>query len=514
MNEDLNLENLKTIIENCKDTEFGRKHNFDKIHSVDDYRREVPLSEYRDYAEAIKRMENGEEKVLTAWKVKHYLSTSGTGGVQKHIPLTQEGIDRYGDIFYFAPFKVMGIDIHAPKIFLSTFVVNPTAPILISTAYFWNLKEKGILDPNDYLEKERLLFPSESLDVEIQTYCKARAALSCPDLTAIQSMFLYDVLQFFLYLKSNWKMLISDIENDSFSIELPEDIKSVVKGFSKPDKAWLDKIKKEFAAGFDTPITPRIWPKLSFVTGIGGKVFLEQSEAVKSFCGDIPIFYFCYGSTECVLGLAYAPNKADYSLTQRIGFFEFLPIGGDETVLPREVEIGGIYEPIATNFSGLYRYRMGDRIRITGFMDDGLPTYEILGRNTLILNMCGEKVEYESIYRAVIDVRDKYNIGSFDYCVATDISGKHGHFDIFIEGKINPAVKESLAADIDAYLIKTNIDYKDLRNKNNIDPPVVYVIADGMMEQCRAATMPSVTTKKPLQIIKPEQREYLKERSL
>ena len=40
---------LMRIVKDNKDTEFGKKHSFDKITDPDSYRKKIPLSTYEDY---------------------------------------------------------------------------------------------------------------------------------------------------------------------------------------------------------------------------------------------------------------------------------------------------------------------------------------------------------------------------------------------------------------------------------------------------------------------------------
>lgn len=47
-----------------------------------------------------------------------------------------------------------------------------------------------------------------------------------------------------------------------------------------------------------------------------------------------------------------------------------------QTYLPDEVEIGQRYEVVITQISGLYRYRMGDIIRVIGFEGNKVPFIE------------------------------------------------------------------------------------------------------------------------------------------
>ena len=70
---EVNRELLMRIVRDNQDTEYGRKYHFDQIHSVEDYKRLVPLSSYDDYAPYIERMIKKREKNLTL-KQKFFFS--------------------------------------------------------------------------------------------------------------------------------------------------------------------------------------------------------------------------------------------------------------------------------------------------------------------------------------------------------------------------------------------------------------------------------------------------------
>ena len=55
-------------------------------------------------------------------------------------------------------------------------------------------------------------------------------------------------------------------------------------------------------------------------------------------------------------------------------------------------EVGGEYEILITNESGLYRYAIGDRVRVHGFLG-AAPLLEFLGRAGLTSDLAGEKLD-------------------------------------------------------------------------------------------------------------------------
>jgi len=79
---------LQDIIVRNRETWFGRRHGFGQITQPRDFRRQVPLSQYEDYADAVGRIAAGEQQVLTREPVELLEPTSGTTRGEKLIPYT------------------------------------------------------------------------------------------------------------------------------------------------------------------------------------------------------------------------------------------------------------------------------------------------------------------------------------------------------------------------------------------------------------------------------------------
>ena len=65
-----------------------------------------------------------------------------------------------------------------------------------------------------------------------------------------------------------------------------------------------------------------------------------------------------------------------------------------------EVEVGGLYELLVTTLSGLYRYRIGDVVRVVRF-HNSCPVIEFQYRQGQILNMRSEKTTETMMYEAL-----------------------------------------------------------------------------------------------------------------
>ena len=72
------------------------------------------------------------------------------------------------------------------------------------------------------------------------------------------------------------------------------------------------------------------------------------------------------------------------------GYFEFRDEAG-RCLEAGEVAVGGEYEALMTTEGGLYRYAIGDRVRVCGFAGEA-PMLEFLGRSESSVDLCGEKL--------------------------------------------------------------------------------------------------------------------------
>src|SRR6187401_501360 len=72
-----------------RECELGRRYRFDKLETLDDYRKAVPISTYDTVAELIERtVQTGEQGLVTGEPIKRFFLTSGSTSRSKYIPVT------------------------------------------------------------------------------------------------------------------------------------------------------------------------------------------------------------------------------------------------------------------------------------------------------------------------------------------------------------------------------------------------------------------------------------------
>ena len=98
---------LLKIIEENKNTQYGKKYGFEYIKTIEDYIKKVPVTEYKDYEEYIAGIERGEKNVLSARETIHFALSSGSSGTPKKVPMCQEAADLFAMYTHGACFAAM-----------------------------------------------------------------------------------------------------------------------------------------------------------------------------------------------------------------------------------------------------------------------------------------------------------------------------------------------------------------------------------------------------------------------
>ena len=88
---------LLSKIRRNADTDFGRDHRFDRVHSADDFVRRVPILRYEDHRPYIERVKRGDFRAMfgRGQRVHMFALTSGTTDEPKYIPVTDDFLGAY-----------------------------------------------------------------------------------------------------------------------------------------------------------------------------------------------------------------------------------------------------------------------------------------------------------------------------------------------------------------------------------------------------------------------------------
>ena len=410
---------LKKIIRQNRNTAFGKAHHFDAIRSVEDFRRNVPVSTYEDFAPMLEKMKDGEKNLLTSSKVLGFSRTSGSSGVPKYIPATKASLKAYVRYTWTralalgaAEKKKNGERFRPGRgVFLSP-ATNECLPngLPCSNIAEIGAREYGLFYPFILTVPTRKLFDMHDGDYIYNIY---RFALADEDVTFIFSVFFSLNVSQLAYLQKNWRVIVDDIEHGTISdsIELKPEVRSELLRHVKPMPKRAAYLRKQFEQGFDETLMRRLWPNLTVLCSIGNASFKPAADYVRSFSKGVPFDFSIYGASEGLLAACFALESTDMQLLVDSCFYEFIPAEAETDAKERPVltldqlEQGKKYEVLITTQAGLYRYHLKDVIEVRGFRGK-CPLISFVYRKGQLFNVAGEKFSEEDA-RNTIEMFEK-----------------------------------------------------------------------------------------------------------
>lgn len=522
---------LKKIVGRNKNCELGKKLRLGEVKSIEDYQRIVPLSTYKDYEPYVDRMiENKEDRIMFSGKNIRYCSSSGSVGKPKILPKGINDLWKMQCIGFSVSVSVAAHWLKKHKGIRMPSQMGPLVLILSGHNLDDNKRCNGAGQvPLTYLKPitrffctspYSLLCPEheELLDT---SYLQLRFALENRNVTYLGSMVITLLTTMFDYLEENWEMLCDDIEKGIINPNIkctPELRKKYSKMF-KPNPKRAAELRKEFEKGFDTPIAPRIWPKLTWGYGMMGSSLQVYIDKLRKSVGDLPLHNMGYAAAEGFFAAPVELNVNDSVLLPHCIFFEFLPIEEGEEharddvkpLLINEIEVGKDYELVVSNFSGLYRYKMEDVVHVTK-MYNNTPRVELLYRQNLSMNVANEKTTTQMVEYSATKTAEKAGVGFKGFSFYPDYSTKPPRYCMFVEPEkpVDEDTRRKMIEILDEELKGVNEKYFKYRRWGMLNEPEILILKEksywDYRESLRAKGV-VLNQIKPVTVINSEERE-------
>jgi len=491
----LNEETLFRVLQDSKDTVYGRKYHFEDIKSVEDYKKSVPLSAFEDYADDIDRMkDDGETGLLTNTPIVFYAMSSGSCGRPKDFPVTQEEIDCYAT--YAATRLFACTEAYHKKKYgkgfprgrgLNTMVVKSTLTKQgirkgwISCAAVESQKQflKYFLT-----SPEEVLFPTEECDMK---YLQIRYALMDPDMVFMVGNFMVYLVELINYAKMNWELLCRDIEQGCIdpSIQLGPETRKALEAKLRPDPKRAARLRAIAQQGFVNPIIPKIWPRMSWIGAVGSNNFSPYTTKMRALAGeDVFIDFMQYGASESLLGCTRQSEEQAFVLIPDSCYYEFIPIdapeGTTETLDVSELEVGKEYEVIITNKAGLYRYRMNDVLRVMGYYHE-MPMVQCAYRKSEMIRLTCEKTTEDMVNWMIESFCEDTGVSLSNFAIYGDTNATPPRYVLLLEPE-QPVPNEKIPEYeklLEEKLEYVNMIYADYIESNTLAPLKLYISKKG-----------------------------------
>ena len=487
---------LLKLIRKNSNTEFGKKYKFKDIKTIKDYQEKMPYTNYDDYREYVRRMTvEGKKDLLTNNKICCVCITSGTTGMMKEIPISRKSLKPFlksGTIFAWQLREEMK---KKKKGALNGKILNLSEPVSGTTPS--GIKRGGV---SSYFTSSLKIFlpistcmPKEVLghekDIDMK-YIKARYALQEADIICIDSVFMSSITDLMTYIEDNHEMLIKDIEEGQINsnIKIPADIRKRLERKLKPDLKRSKELKKIFVEETKKGLATKLWKRLSLIISICTGEFTPFQEKMREYCdNDVTFSYSMYAASEATIASSQYVENEDYLLLCDGGFYEFIPLDNEEEVkLMNELEIGKLYEVVVTNFSGLYRYKIKDVVKVTGYQGK-IPLIQFSHRKGQLLNLGSSHITMEHLVEIIKRFEQELKVHITDYSIYVDTDHSPARLVLFIEtDRETMQSGEEMTKNFDKILIETVKALEIIMIEHaDIAQSVIYTVKKGTYEKYR-----------------------------
>lgn len=430
------------LLHHGKNTLFGHDHQFEKIHSKDDFRTQIPLHAYEDLRPYLdKIIKKKQQRVLWDTPVKWFAMSSGTTeDKSKYIPVTKESLY---NCHYRCGYHMLGMyALHHPDlkfIFGKTLVMGGSQQV--------NTIGEGIFtgDVSAILTKNLPLWAKFSRTPE-------EIAL-IPD----------------------WEEKLRKIIDHATQ----RDIRAIV-GVPSWTLVLLKKIVEKTGKSI-----PEIWRNLE-VFFHGGVSFMPFREQYKKIITSHKMRYWeTYNASEGFFGIQFSPQSDDLLLMlDNEVYYEFIPqdewsAQNPKTTLLSEVEVGKQYAIVISTSGGLWRYKLGDTIEFT---HTAPYLFRITGRTKHFINAFGEELIVDNADKALRAACDASGAKITEYTAAPVYFGdnNNGAHQWLIEFETEPNDMDVFAKTLDETLKKVNSDYEAKRSYNlSLNEPIINMLEKG-----------------------------------
>ena len=344
---------LRIARENVNTT-FGRKHGFDRIHNIADFRMRVPISCYDDYMEYIERISNGERNVLTAYLTEHLSPYEG----YKKLPLSRWGVQTFYDYNFSAAFYIAGNEgLITDGMTLN--LVDNCIDTLPSGVHVGNLLGRQ-LTRRDFDNSKVYVIPIDMANYVGQNdilYIQALYALSQKKISLAICDHYTDMINLLRYIEKHWPRLANEIEQGNTYVTADAMRANTIR-----------EVMERHHIG--TQLVTNLWPDLHVMMIYDVCCLTTSFELLRTYCGrDV---HYIFAGINSAIGSFTMPLNIDDPQTVLIPdsvFYEFKPQESknyNDLLTLDQLELGKRYELIATTLSGLYRYKTNKVFYIVG----------------------------------------------------------------------------------------------------------------------------------------------------
>jgi hypothetical protein len=456
---------LEQIMHSLSCTDYGKSLGVNPRDSYSEFVSKVPVVNYEDLIPWIQRQQQG-EKALTAEPVLHYEMTSGSATPSKHIPYTlslQKSFHRMFMVWLYDLLKY-GPYLKTGKTFMSISPsVNRSPSEKIKPVKLGTNNDLDYLDGflRCIMKPFLILSPDVSCLHKTENFqhviCLSLLA-TAPELEIISIWNPSFFLVLLDFIAANRENLIRDLKTGLVQRE------GTIFRFHRVDSRTLEILKAENISW------KNLWPSLKLISCWNDAFAASPSAKMKNLFPGVMVQGKGLLATEAPITLPLISAHGFVPMLDEV-FLEFQEDSGSIRRLHELVQ-GNVYTVLISQKSGLVRYRLGDRVRVTHFHRCA-PCLEFIARECQVSDMVGEKL-HEAF---VEDVIKKLQLKESFFQILIPMPSMHerGHYLLLIDHLKDSIV--DLTHRLDA-LLQESHRYREARLLGQLDTPKIRVLSD------------------------------------
>ena len=361
---------LARIVHACAATDYGRSLGLASGDGVDEFRARVPLVDYPVVEPWILRQRDECRAVITPGRTRCYEPTSGSSGPAKHVPYNDALLGSFRSLFAIWAHDLL---VHTLHLRSGRTFISISSPLR---------GQEGFNDEREYLGSAMRMFVDRFLVTapttkQLRDPERFRDALACT-LAACSDLEIISVW--------NPSYLLILLEHFELSRE------RLLPALPRGRRAVLER---------DPLRWHEVWPSLQLLSCWSEGAAAAPAARLASMFTGATLQGKGLLATEAPVTVPLAAAGGCVPLVDEV-FLELEDKGGDVCLL-HEAEEAAEYALVITQAAGLLRYRLGDRVKISG-RHRGVPLLRFRGRADAVSDLVGEKLNETFVAQALREV--------------------------------------------------------------------------------------------------------------
>lgn len=516
---------LSEILSTNAHVEYLNRHGLNGLTDREAFKKIIPVISYEDVLPDINRIANGDKSpILCSEPISEFLTSSGTSaGERKMMPTIEEELERRS-LLYSLLMPVMsqfvpGLDKGKGMYFLFIKCETKTPSGLLARPVLTSYYKSSHFKDRPYDPYTNYTSPNETILCQ-DSYQSMYSQMLCgliqnKEVLRVGAVFASGFIRAIRFLEKHYTLLCNDIRTGTLnSIITDPSVREAVLRTLKQDPKLADFIECECWKESWQGIITKLWPNTKYIDVIVTGTMSQYIPTLDYYSNGLPLVCTMYASSECYFGVNLnplcKPSDVSYTLIPTMAYFEFLPVHRNncpanglnaiamqksldekeqqELIDLVDVKLGQEYELVVTTYAGLYRYRVGDVLRVAGFKNNA-PQFNFICRKNVVLSIDSDKTDEVELHNAVKNATTHlipFDARLTEYTSYADTTKVPGHYVLYWEltqngsTPIPPSVFEDCC-----FTIEESLDsvYRQNRVYEAIGPLEIKVVEAGTFDK-------------------------------